>query len=756
MYVVEARVTSFNPPQPIQPAPAKSRGKKAKAAPPPPDAWPHPSTFKANPSTLAQAGFFYPDRNDPNASGIVDEVECFMCGHTLGGWEEQDDPHYEHAKRVKQTKCSWALAVAEAGFVYTPTASSPDMATCPYCQTAFADWEMDDVPLALHQKKRPNCPIFTGKVFDPNETMDGPDEVDFLTPVAPTTTSRKASTQKGSSRKPSSAALNQSQRAPATASRQPNAETGTSTKGKRLTRAASTAKPNVIDEASEPEAESEVIPPPPPKPTKKATRGKSSVVPSANPLAKSTRSKKVAAVPTPPEVKEEEEDEPMEASDFEAAPAPPPKTSGHGRSRTQPQGQIQRQAPSRDASRPQPEEDENAAGPSRGASNRSQSVQKASGGAVKGSRHPTGQAPDSAVEVNGAKVSRKKQAPRPPSPEEDEEMEEPEPEPVAKPPKKTKTNAKKATKKAEPVVEDDFDALPPPAPEPPSKPKPGKKASPPEVVVPSRKIESLEKPSASAKSKEMNKVPFPTIATPEPEVEAEPEPEEVAPPKAKPKKGGKNTAKSKKATKKAKTPEPEPPSPEANEMEVDDIVESTSNQVTEPEPEPDSEPGTEAEDLSGTEASVPTEQSEVEEPGLMEEDRPNLPLVDSGAINKATGAIQASAIAPVKGKVNGIIPLERAKSPQRTPKANALSNAQQQTTPKPAVQDKPDVRMASPELAPPPPEVTFTAEERKMTLIEYVRKQMQEAYEHLKADGERELQSFDERAEEVRRQLEAL
>ncbi|KIO31931.1 hypothetical protein M407DRAFT_19189 [Tulasnella calospora MUT 4182] len=356
MYVVEARITSFNPSMPTQPTATKSRGKKAKAPPPPPDAWPHPSTFKANPSTLAQAGFFYPDRNDPNASGIVDEVECFMCGHTLGGWEEQDDPHYEHAKRVKQTKCTWALAVcsiqservgkdtwrfmssdrlptaralekarrgtfgtywphdqagskhgitskkvAEAGFVFTPTSTSPDMATCPYCQTAFADWEMDDVPLALHQKKRPDCPVFTGKVHDPNETMDGPDEVDFLTPVAQATASRKASTQKGSSRKTSSAVLNQSQRTAATVSRQPTAEPGTSAKGKRLTRAASTAKPNAIDEASEHEAESEVIPQAPPKPTKKSTRGKSSVAPNANPLAKSTRSKKVAVVPAAPQ-----------------------------------------------------------------------------------------------------------------------------------------------------------------------------------------------------------------------------------------------------------------------------------------------------------------------------------------------------------------------------------------------------------------------------------------------------------------------
>ncbi|KAG8985251.1 hypothetical protein FRB90_004852 [Tulasnella sp. 427] len=613
MYVVEARVQSFNPAQPAPPPATKSRGKKAKALPPPPDAWPHPATFKANPSTLAQAGFFFPDRNDPNASGIVDEVECFMCGHTLGGWEEQDDPHYEHAKRVKQTKCTWALAVcsiqserigkdtwrfmssdrlptaraldkarrgtfgtywphdqagskhgitskkvAEAGFVFTPTAVNPDMATCPYCLTAFADWEMDDVPLS----------------------------------------------QLG--------------------------------------------------------------------------------------------------------------------------------------------------------------DDESAVGPSRGAPRKKPSV------AGKPSKVASVQVQYPPV-ADGTKVSRKKQAPRPPTPEEDEEMEEPdpepepEPEPIVKPAKKTKAaTTKKTSKKVETVVEEDFDASPPPPPEPrpKEKAKAAKQVSPPEVVPAPRHVEPPARQPPPTKGKDVNKVPFPTMATPEPEVEEEVEEEEVVQSKAKPKKGAKKAPKGKKLpTKpppKPKSPTPEPP--EADEMDLDD-VESASERVTEPNPEPVSEPVTEAEDASGTEASAPTDQSE---PEPMEEDRPNLPLVDSGAINRASGPTKPPPSAMAKGKSSVMLfPPTKTKSPQQTPKAKAPSNTQSQTTPNPDAQSKADVRMASPEPSappppPPPPEVIFTAEERKMTLIEYVRKQMQEEYERLKADGERELQGFDERAEEVRRQLEAL
>jgi len=60
------------------------------------------------PSNLAAAGFFH----DPSGStaGSSDTCRCFLCGVRLGGWDEQDDPFEEHAKRGG---CAWADMVCK-------------------------------------------------------------------------------------------------------------------------------------------------------------------------------------------------------------------------------------------------------------------------------------------------------------------------------------------------------------------------------------------------------------------------------------------------------------------------------------------------------------------------------------------------------------------------------------------------------------------------------------------------------------------
>jgi Inhibitor of Apoptosis domain len=72
--------------------------------------WPHPSTatpssaaYRATPSSLAHAGFYF----DPTAEKD-DNVTCFMCEHSLGEWTENDDPFVEHLN--VDPKCPWALA----------------------------------------------------------------------------------------------------------------------------------------------------------------------------------------------------------------------------------------------------------------------------------------------------------------------------------------------------------------------------------------------------------------------------------------------------------------------------------------------------------------------------------------------------------------------------------------------------------------------------------------------------------------------
>ncbi len=93
MDAYEARLASFAPKK-------SSRSKKQQAVS---GGWLHPPTFRATPSRLAQAGFYF----EPSVSK-PDNVLCFMCGHALGNWEEQDDPfkvHVEHSP-----KCAWAIA----------------------------------------------------------------------------------------------------------------------------------------------------------------------------------------------------------------------------------------------------------------------------------------------------------------------------------------------------------------------------------------------------------------------------------------------------------------------------------------------------------------------------------------------------------------------------------------------------------------------------------------------------------------------
>ncbi|KAF8699891.1 Baculoviral inhibition of apoptosis protein repeat, partial [Rhizoctonia solani] len=182
-------------------------------------AWPHNASYKATPDTLARAGFVY----TPDSTRKSDRVTCFVCGKTLGGWEPQDDPFKEHAEH--SPTCSWALArcsiealrispestelvfsnedslpssatletarlatfgkfwphdsvrshsakskhMAKAGFIYTPTQESDDLASCFYCNLGLDGWESTDDPHHEHQRRRPHCAFFSARVSAENE-----------------------------------------------------------------------------------------------------------------------------------------------------------------------------------------------------------------------------------------------------------------------------------------------------------------------------------------------------------------------------------------------------------------------------------------------------------------------------------------------------------------------------------------------------------------------------------------------------------
>ncbi|PON20358.1 hypothetical protein TGAM01_v210800 [Trichoderma gamsii] len=159
--------------------------------------WPHK---QISATSLARAGFvFSPSPDSP------DNTICFLCEKGLDGWEAGDDPVYEHVKHAPH--CGWALVAAieadigdyaredpndpemvearkatfagrwphenkkgwkcktkqlvEAGWKYTPTGESDDMATCAYCQLALDGWEQGDKPLDEHYNRSPDCPFFS-------------------------------------------------------------------------------------------------------------------------------------------------------------------------------------------------------------------------------------------------------------------------------------------------------------------------------------------------------------------------------------------------------------------------------------------------------------------------------------------------------------------------------------------------------------------------------------------------------------------
>ncbi|QSZ32778.1 hypothetical protein DSL72_002357 [Monilinia vaccinii-corymbosi] len=189
---LESRVASYRYAQPITGRRTSTAGSRA----PKSLKWPHKFLL---PEQLAKAGFFYyPSQDSP------DNCACFLCHRSIDSWEEGDDPLVEHLKH--SPNCGWAIVASieaqgndlsreypasvrmveartatfagmwpheakrgwkcktkqlvNAGWKYTPTSDSNDMATCAYCSLALDGWEPSDKPLEEHYNRSPDCPFF--------------------------------------------------------------------------------------------------------------------------------------------------------------------------------------------------------------------------------------------------------------------------------------------------------------------------------------------------------------------------------------------------------------------------------------------------------------------------------------------------------------------------------------------------------------------------------------------------------------------
>ncbi|KAI0458592.1 hypothetical protein F5B21DRAFT_398802 [Xylaria acuta] len=190
-YTHDGRVASFHPAKP-----AAGRGSSAKGKAPKALSWPHK---RLDPEIFARAGFYFAPTPE-----CPDNTVCFLCCKNMGEWEEDDNPFVEHLRLSPH--CGWAIVagietglgdyglddptssemiearkatfgdrwphdgkrgwkcktkqLVDAGWKYTPTMDSDDMATCTYCQLALDGWEPKDNPMDEHYRRSPECPFF--------------------------------------------------------------------------------------------------------------------------------------------------------------------------------------------------------------------------------------------------------------------------------------------------------------------------------------------------------------------------------------------------------------------------------------------------------------------------------------------------------------------------------------------------------------------------------------------------------------------
>ncbi|CAL1709184.1 unnamed protein product [Somion occarium] len=104
--------------------------------------WPHDSIrgHGANSKKMAKAGFVY----TPQAAGD-DTVTCFYCGIALSGWDEDDDPLEEHHKREQKADASCPFFTTAA--LGRSTSRPPPKASKPPSRTVSQSKKLRSTPV---------------------------------------------------------------------------------------------------------------------------------------------------------------------------------------------------------------------------------------------------------------------------------------------------------------------------------------------------------------------------------------------------------------------------------------------------------------------------------------------------------------------------------------------------------------------------------------------------------------------------------
>ncbi|KAK7956376.1 uncharacterized protein PG986_005598 [Apiospora aurea] len=352
-YTFEGRVASFQTSQPVS---GRKRGPKTLA-------WPHKGLDE---NSLARAGFYF----EPTADK-PDNVVCYLCHARIGGWEDDDSPIEEHLRL--SPRCGWAIVTAieaglgdynmddpshpsmmearkatfakrwphegkrawkcktkqmvDAGWKYTPTIDSDDMATCTYCQLALDGWEPADKPMNEHYRRSPECPFF--RLID--QYQQGPLKKTARGKGARASKASRLSVQSVAtfaSDAPSTLAdyedsvMTTTSVATAGGTKKPRAKKATTTRAKKG-RGKKEEPIEVLEDPPEDE-----LPPPPPKPTRGRKRASDTVDDSVMTNAEAPAPKKRATrarQSNNPEVSVVESS--ADQSMVDSFPAPPTKTA---------------------------------------------------------------------------------------------------------------------------------------------------------------------------------------------------------------------------------------------------------------------------------------------------------------------------------------------------------------------------------------------------------------------------------------------
>ncbi|KAK2739668.1 hypothetical protein FQN57_006502 [Myotisia sp. PD_48] len=146
LLTVTGRLATFDLAHPVQ----KSRSSSSKT--PKALVWPHK---RPSPAELAHAGFFYaPTTASP------DNATCFLCGFSLDGWEEDDDPFIEHLRH--SSGCGWAIMIDIAQQSSDPTTIEDPTSTriSDARRATFVSWPHEGKRGDEHYRRSSDCSFF--------------------------------------------------------------------------------------------------------------------------------------------------------------------------------------------------------------------------------------------------------------------------------------------------------------------------------------------------------------------------------------------------------------------------------------------------------------------------------------------------------------------------------------------------------------------------------------------------------------------